>query len=250
MTTEPSEARLRAWLLQRLPPEEAEPLEERLLADAAFGERVRDAETDLLDDLARGRLYGEERAIAAMRFAGTPRDRLRLGVARALARIADGAPASFGGSTATRASRSRKRRVVAGLLASAAAVLLAVVGVRRFMVAPPTSANDAVATVTLTADRQRGTRIETLRLPRGAKTLRLQAEIGSDDPAARYALTVEDGDRTLFRAADLVPRAAGAYRFVEVTIAADALGGGERRVRVAADAAPAEAVWSVKVETE
>src|SRR5690349_6178436 len=134
--TEPTDDTLRDWLLGQLAPDEAEALEQRLIEDEEFATRLRGVENDLLDDLARGALAGDERARAAAYFAATPDDRARLRIARALAAVGAEAHAAraprgraHAESARTHAMRPRRRWAAATLaLAGVAAVVL--IGVR------------------------------------------------------------------------------------------------------------------------
>jgi hypothetical protein len=236
--TEPTDQTLRRWLLQRLPPGEAEPLEHRLLADAELAERLREAETDLLDDLVRGQLDGADRAAAMRRFTATARDRMRLRIAAVLARVA-GKRASprHAATTQRRAGSSRRRRTPAiAALAAAGALAFAVIGLRQ----PP------AATVTLMASQQRGAGVTEIAMPRGAATVKLQAEVDAED--VRYAVSIEGA--VPFTAHDVAVREAGAYRFVEVTVPAAVLAAGEHRVRVVAERGDREATWEIRTRGE
>jgi len=207
---EPTDDILRDWLLHRLPAPQAEMLEQRLLTDDAFGERLREAETDLLDDLARGRLGAADRSTVADSLVESPRGRERLRIAKALARV--GASASFAlpdaqddqvsapSAPASRAgapwrSRRARRTAAIGLFAAACAVL-AIVGLRVQRsgdVLPATIGTES--TITLLADRQRGAQRATIGVPRGAVNIRLQVEVDSADAQARYDLSIEDAGR-------------------------------------------------------
>jgi hypothetical protein len=260
---ETTDETLRRWLLHTLPADEAQALEQRLLTDEDFGERLRAAETDLVDDYARGDLAADEHDAAAERFAATARDRLRLRIAMALARLTrrsrespmaaryrrHGAPDAL-----ARSSRNtRARRIAAaGLLASACALVVAVIGVNQRIttsLAPPST--DADTTITLLADSQRGASIQHIALPSSATSVRLQAEVDGNDPHARYALSIDDAGRTVFSATDIEAREAGPYRFVEVVLDAHKLGAGSHRVRVVAEgAAQPVATWTLETSSE
>jgi hypothetical protein len=242
--TEPTDETLRSWLLGQIPLQEAEALEQRLLEDEDFGQRLRAVENDLLDDFARERLHGEERARAAAYFAATPADRARLRIARALAVVAGAATASrdrhpqrgTAPGPAHRMHGARGRRVLAaGLFASACAIAIAVVGIR---LRTPEEAAVPAVTITLMDNQQRGAQTARLLVPRTAANLRLQAEVGAAPPDARYTLRIEDADVAVFTAKDLVPRVTGPYRFVEVTLPSAVLATGVHRVRVASQGAP------------
>ncbi|HEV7489254.1 MAG TPA: hypothetical protein VGO25_00515 [Rhodanobacteraceae bacterium] len=264
---ETTDETLRRWLLHRLPTGEAEALEQRLLTDEDFGERVRAAETDLLDDYACGDLAADERPIAAERFAATARDRLRLRIAMALARITRRSPRKLAGSrhhrhagAATGAGsrrRTRVRRIAAiGLAASACALVVAVIGLNQRMtsLAPPST--QAETTITLLADSQRGANIQRIALPASAATVRLQAEVDQSDvdrrdSRARYTLSIDDAGRTVFSAEHIGVREAGPYRFVEVVFDAQTLAAGTHRVRVIAEgSAEPAATWTLEISTK
>jgi len=263
---EPTDDILRDWLLQRLPQPQAEMLEQRLLTDDAFGERVREAETDLLDDFARGRLGAAERAAVAESLAESPRGRERLRVAQALARV--GASASFASpdsqddrvsATSATASREgapwrsrRARRTAAIGVFAAACAALAIVGLRVQRsgdVLPVTGGTES--TITLMADRQRGAQPAAIGVPRGAATIRLQVEVDSADAQARYDLSIEDAGRTVFTAIGLPLRDVGPYRFVEVALPSKVLASGEHTVLIrASDAGAPAQTWSIQTHEE
>lgn len=267
---EPTDQALRRWLLHTLAPVEAEALEQRLLTDEDFGARLRDAETDLLDDYACGDLDVADRAAAAERFSATARDRMRLRVAVALARITRSrgrlhatlprrrvASSATPGATLRSGRRTRMRRVAAaGLLASACALVLAVIGLNQRMTtsfAPPKATGEA--TITLLADSQRGSQrganVQRIALPSAAATVRLQVEVDANDPQARYALSIDDAGQTVFSADGIGVHQAGPYRFVEVVLDARKLRAGSHRVRVAAEgSAEAASSWTLETRSE
>lgn len=255
--TEPTDETLRSWLLGRIPLPEAEQLEQRLLEDEDFGQRLRAVENDLLDDFARERLQGEERARAAQYFAATPADRARLRIARVLAVVAGAAPASrerhpprrSAADPGQRVHGARGRRVLAvGVFASVCAIAIAVVGIR--MRTPEEAAAPAM-TITLMDNQQRGAQTARLLVPRTAANLRLQAEVGAASPDAHYTLRIEDADVAIFTAKDLVPRVTGPYRFVEVTLPSVILATGLHRVRVVSQGTPeTESSWTLTTRAE
>ena len=245
--TEPTDDILRRWLLQRLPPHDAEPLEQRLLADAAFGERLREAETDLLDDLVRGHLDETDRAVATRRFTATARDRLRLRIAAALARVAvrrSGAHRHAPAAQRSAGSSRRRRAAALGTFAAACALVIAVIGIRQ-----RPDAGIAAPTITLMASQQRGAAATEIAIPRGAAAVTLQAEVDAADPATRYTLSVE-GSTAPFTVHGMAVREAGPYRFVEARVPAAALADGEHRVRVAAERGDRASMWEIRTRSE
>lgn len=245
--TEPTDEALRNWLLGRLPPAEAAALEPRVLGDDAFGARLAEVETDLLDDLAAGRLEGDERAAALARFTATPRARLRWRIARALARFAKrDTPRGAHRAHRSEVRHARRRRGwLAGAFGAVAAIAIAVVGLNMRAPAPETE----VATITLLADRQRGVDDQPVVIPRDAAFVRLQLEVDDAADSARFALEIEDAGRVVFGATDLAPRTAGAYRFVEAEVPRRLLAGGERVVRVHAGSTDAR-TWTLRIRDE
>jgi len=248
--TEPTDDTLRDWLLGKLAPGEAEALEQRLLEDADFATRLRGVENDLLDDLARGALAGDERARAAAYFAATPNDRARLRIARALAVVGAeahvaSAPRGRGHAELARAHSMRpRRRWTAAALALAGLAAVALIGVR---LSPNFGPTPVAFTITLTDGQQRGASSIEVAVPAGAGELRMQAEVDGGDAGARYTLAIDDA----FAAPGLAARTAGAYRFVEANVPAAALSAGVHRVRVAAESGPPrETVWTLTTRNE
>jgi hypothetical protein len=247
--SEPTDDDLRAWLLGRVDAASAEAFEARLVAEEPFAQQLRAVEDDLLDDYARGRLDGAERARAADYFEATPADRRRVRLARALAATIDadgrrGVHRGRGGVDTQPRHAARRRRVVAtGFLASACAVLVALIGVHFW---PSLQTPDA--TVTLTGGAQRGATIP-IAVPHAANRVRLQAEVPDGASATHYTLSVDADGAETFSAAHLEARTTGAYRYVETTLPASALAGSPKRVRVVAeDASNAGASWAVSTQ--
>jgi hypothetical protein len=79
---------LRSYLLGELPEEEAERLEQRLLAEDDLFELSEAVEADLLAACDRGELTGEERERVLRQLAASPSGRERLALARALNTLA------------------------------------------------------------------------------------------------------------------------------------------------------------------
>ena len=256
---EPSDETLRLWLLHRQAPSDVEMLEQALLQDEAFAIRLRAIETDLLDDFAGQRLSDDDRDAVATHLLATPDDRARLRIAVALARRRGiwsqqqrtANAHRHGTAVLAESSRRVRRRIAGGLLASACAAVIAVVGLRHHGGIERPAMPDAVVTVALLADQQRGAPREEVRIPHAASTIRLQVEVGAAAARDRYTLSIAEGARTVFSARDLVAHVAGPYRFVEVTFAARTLPDGTYRVRVASQgAAASEMTWSIRGQGE
>ena len=224
----PDTAALRLLLLHRLPESEAQQLEERLMLEEQLGDLLREAEHDLLDDYASGRLLPEERAAVEQYLLVTGDDRERLKVARALAHLQARTEGGEIRPPTARRGRSRGWPVRIGLAAAACAILA--VGVLSFRMRtggnlPPS------ATVVLLADAQRGSSEGTINISPRVERVRLQVEIPSQGGASTYAIAIADrGGRLLYEAHDLPPRRAGSYPFVEAVVPASVLKGPRCRI--------------------
>jgi hypothetical protein len=241
--TEPTDDTLRDWLLGELAPAQAEALEQRLIEDEDFAAHLRAVENDLLDDLARGVLAGDERARATAYFAATPEDRVRLRIARALAAVgAAHAPRGRGhaSSDAARVHALRpRRRWTAAALALAGVAAVALIGVR---LNPNFGTTPVAFTITLTDGQQRGASSIEIAVPAAASELRLQAEVDGGDAGTHYTLAIDDA----FAARGLAVRTTGPYRFVEASVPAAALAPGAHHVRVVAESgASGESSWTL-----
>ncbi len=236
---------LRDWLLHRLEPARAAELEKRLFSDTDLADAIDAARYDLLDDHARGRLSSNDTRLVAQHLAATPDDVMRLRIARALAATADTAHVRPARSRAHAARRGFS--VLGAALAGCIVVAVAVLGIRD---RSPMQTSEAIASlpvITLRDDQQRSQHA-TLILPYRAGDVRVQAEV--DAPVSqRYELRIDDAGTVVFTARDLLPRAAGPYRFVEVVVPANALNGGERQIDVLPQDSPdARATqWSVRM---
>jgi hypothetical protein len=75
------------YLFDEVSDEERDQLEERLLADAEFHERLAVAEEEIADRYVKGELVPEQRTLVERKFEGCPEWEARTDVARAMARI-------------------------------------------------------------------------------------------------------------------------------------------------------------------
>lgn len=246
-------------------------MEESILVEDGFAERLRDEEFDLLDDYAASRLSAED-AAAVERYLRDSTEKMHsLRVARALRRrgAADG---EVSGRWPFVGGRRRRAWQVGGSVLAACLVGVAFIPHWRGMApqapdsAPGTGGTPSVASdagsravvpadarlpiITLVADVRRGAARSSLDIEAGASAVRLQAEVPEQAPNVLYTLRVSDGEgQPLFEGSMLNVHTAGPYRFVEAVVPAVVLGPGERTVSLAASdaaaAAPAIFAWHI-----
>ena len=275
----------RQYLLRRLADTAADEFEEHLLSDDTCAEQLRDAEDDLLDDYAAGRLTPEERAGVERYLLSSDEGEQRLRFARALADAArqaggtSGAAIRSGVSHDTPTSSSTLRWMAPlGLLIAAGVAYFVLVLPRSPAPVPPSSASPErtpVASipsqpeptarsaeqappyaVLLLAELQRGTgRAQPIAVPPGTTRLRLQLEVAADAPGSgeplMYQMVVQEPNgQQVFAASSLSARQVGAYRIVEADVPVSELGTGARRVslsRVTGSRLVPEFDWNVDV---
>jgi anti-sigma factor RsiW len=218
----PDTPSLKLLLLHRLPESEAQQLEERLMVEEHLADLLREAEHDLLDDYASGRLVPEERAAVEKYLLVTAADRERLKVARALARLQAAPERARSRSPFTRRWWPPGWPVRLGVAIAACAILS--LGVLVFRMKPTGGLPAPTTTVVLLADAQRGSSGGSINISATAARVRLQVEIPAKGSASTYTLAIADrGGRVLYEAPDLPPRLAGPYPFVEAIVPATAL---------------------------
>jgi hypothetical protein len=86
---DPENLPLRAFVLGRLPEQEAAPIAASAQSDVELADAIRAIEAELFDELVAGRLDAEERAAFDARFGADPDTPRRLASARAFARLVD-----------------------------------------------------------------------------------------------------------------------------------------------------------------
>jgi len=223
--TDPSDAMLRQWLLQSLPPDAASALEEQLMRDDALLDRLREAETDLLDDFARGALAADEAQAFRAHRLSDPALSVRLRAARAWMHI-----------DAPRTRAPARRRIAIGF-AVAASLLVAVLAWNRWPIPGP-AGDSKLPTYTLLAAADRGAGTGTLQLPGTAGRIHLQLEVTRFE--RQYDLYVETQGKRETLAEHLQPRTLSAYTFVEVNVDVAALKPGAHRLVLAGQGSGAE----------
>jgi hypothetical protein len=250
---------LRALLLHRLAAPEAAALEERILLEDGFAERVELERIDLLDDYAANRLDAVDREAMERWLLRTPEDRHRVALARAMF---------------DRAGSRRSRRWIlpagAALAACLALVLvLPLLQTRAPIATPqpaapqpdgPTAAPAPPAlpayAITLLADVERGAAARRIDIPAGTGVLHLQLEVPQPDGAvagADFRVVIRDEGGERFAATGLKAQDIGPYRVVELEVARATAGNGVRRIILSQDdpagASRELSVWTVQFES-
>ena len=125
--SEPRDERLVDYLLGRLSDEEAEPYDERSIADEDFVWRLRAVENDLIDAYVRGSLTGDTRRRFETVYMASPRRRERVMFARSLPSRVDRLepPAEPAAATLVAGPGTARSRTARWLMAAAALALAA-----------------------------------------------------------------------------------------------------------------------------
>lgn len=226
---------LRGLLLHRLPAEAAARLEERLLLEDGFLERMQDAEYDLLDDYAADRLSAADRADVERWLLADPVGRQRARVARAL-RQAQSAPVdpSRGETPGLPRAAAASRRwttVVPWAAGLAAGLLVLIFSPLRIDLGDGRPAGRAsvatrgpvlpapVATLVLLAEVGRGTVPALVPTVGEAGLVRLQAEVPDPLAGATYRIALLGTDGGIrYRSGPLALQRTGPYRFVSANV--------------------------------
>jgi len=258
----------RGLLLRQLPADEVARLERLLLVDPQALAALRDAETDLHDDYARLQLTAAEHAAFRTRALGSPAARARQRFSQAMK------PLPQASRSDQRHPSLRRPRSRYGLRTAFTGVLIAItLGVGVWTLRPelitgvsrharsaalPTVASAAEPTLLLLAAPAAGGARPPVHvvLRRGARGLRVQAEVTQDEEARLYRirlLDVTDADaaKAVLDIGGLPLQTAKGFRYVEVVLPAHLLAGAARRLQV--DALPPAGAfsdhWQIRAES-
>ena len=284
---QPTTDELRKLLLRRLAPAEVARLEAAIFEEDGVAERLLEEEFDLVDEYVRGGLTPADRADVERWLSATPEHMESLRVARGLAAVRHSAAPAHAAPVTGRAYWKPGRGVfVTVLLVAAGLAAVAVIphwwwgrgaNFGRSSATPTAARSPAPAADTLVpspetgvagqmsetaapaqivmllADADRGGSTPAVHIATGAATLRLQVEVPGPPREAAYSIRLDDaGGQPVFEGSHLVPRVAGRYRFVEVTVPVQVLGAGSRtislRVEGAAQGGAPEYRWELNFE--
>jgi hypothetical protein len=261
-----TDVQLRQFLLRQLPADITASLEEAILLQDGFAERLRDEEFDLLDDYAASRLTAENAAAVERYLLGAAENLDSVRIARALQRHGEA-------RTPVGTRRRWSRRRVSSMALLLAACLAAVVLIPTWLMLPKRPSSDAAVrdvptvgpgpgslpglapaaqlpVITLLADISRGANRPSLKLNTGAGAIRLQVEVPEPAQEILYSIHIKDAaGQRLFESNALAVHAAGPYRFVEAVAPLGALGPGDRTVLLTesgvANGTPPKFTWQV-----
>lgn len=223
---------LRSYLLGKLPDEDADRLERRLLADDELFDLAEAMELDLLAAVDRGTLTPEEREEALRKLAASPRGRQRLALARSLNTVADEATA--GRTVLPFPRRARAFPPAIHWLALAASLVMMTglgwfawenrtkapeaasqVGVQtpaptrqqptpRIAKTPrPAGPSTAVVMVSLMTTRGEAAPIEKLRLSPAVQTAEIQIDAGGLDEKKSFSVAIRKGEERVWQESGL-----------------------------------------------
>ncbi|MFT3916908.1 MAG: hypothetical protein QM704_23335 [Anaeromyxobacteraceae bacterium] len=212
-----TDGKLRRYLLGELPGPEAEALEAGYVADPELVERIREAETDLVDDYAAGLLEGEDLRAFEGHYLASAAHRARVAVARALVRAA--------AARAPEAPRRRSRPRLGAALAAAAVLSAVTAGVWlvRGGVAPRPAPSPAVTAAAPAVPPHAAPRPAPVVVAFAVSPLRLRGAGGL--PALRLPPGADDVELRL--EGEVAPR--GALRFELRTAGGEAVASGPAR---------------------
>lgn len=247
---------LRALLLRRLPPAQAERLEERIIHDGSIADQLEVAAADLIDDYSRGELSVEDAQRVEDYVLSAPGGPQRLAFATALKQVVS-SPRAGSRVGRGRLGHWRNRGLAAAAAAGVALGVFSWVELRgvapskgprpdatdslRKIAAPPSDGNvpRVSFTLALLANQLRGTESESLVIPAHVQRVRIQCELPSTENHALYRLTLENqAGQPLASVDNLIAMHADGIAFVETSLDALLLPAGRYRVALFAASRP------------
>src|SRR5947209_15854422 len=232
----PDDELLRRYLLGSATEDEEERVEQLLFHDSSGLERLEIVESELLEACARGELSADERQRVLAGLAASPAGRARLALARDLAHIADGEPATLVSLPVPvlrppRRPRASRRLQVGALPASLVLALAIGLWVKQH---PPAGPALAPALFEISLENQRGSETtQLIQVPPGAGRVELGLVL---DPAwtyRSYRTVLRDAAGQMVASADgLVPVRRRAGPEIVLTLPAASLPPGRYGVAV------------------
>ncbi len=218
-----------AYLLHQMPEEDRAAFAEKWFAEPELYERLQMVEAELLDDYVRGKLSPEQRRDVEQHLLGSETQRRKLAFAETL-----------------QAALPRRRRFPVLWAALVAAMILIVAGVAIWLgiqdrtlqqelvrakreIQPLTA---SIYTFSLPADTLRGSAVNAISIPEGARLLRLELELRPGDEKGVYSAALLSGDRVLWNEGPVRPEPQGRAFIAPVWVPAEVLGAGVYAVQL------------------
>ncbi|HZZ37562.1 MAG TPA: hypothetical protein VFE06_00425 [Acidobacteriaceae bacterium] len=267
MNSSPKPGEFRDFLLDRLPPEQAEAIEERMFQDETYFSDLQDAEDELIEEYVTEELDPSETQLFRARVERDPNLQQRVAIRRVLIRTLQRSASEAAAPAVRRFSlRFRSRFLVPGF--ALAILILGFVSWkaihRRELPSQatgtpaqgstgnrPEAMLQAAAAIFLPAHVARGASRQTSVLHLGgAAIVKLELETPSADAAARWEVRVTSESGSVFSVGDLAPQQAGVVSFVVAQVPALQLPPKVYQVTLAPQSASSGAVpssWELQV---
>jgi hypothetical protein len=269
MKSSPNSNQFRDFLLDRLPPEEAEAIEERMFQDEACFSDLQDAEDEMIEEYVTEAMDSSEAQLFGARVERDPTLQERVAIRRVLIRTLQRSPAVAAvGPVRTLPSHRRmwNRFLVPGF-AMAILILFAVSYEAVHRKELPSQATgtaapvqgpagqkamaQAAAVLFLPAHVARGASQQPSVLHVGSASLvRLELETPSGDASARWDVHIRDAGGSVFSAEGLAPQQAGVVSYVVAQVPASQLASKAYQVTlspVSTSSGAASLSWNLEV---
>lgn len=273
MNPPPNSNEFRDFLLDRLPPEQAETIEERMFQDEAYFSDLQDVEDELIEEYAADTMDPAEAQLFAARVERDPNLQERVTIRRALIRTLQRTPseAAVAAETGLRARRRMWGRLLVPGFALAIVILffLSYKAEHRkrlpsqATVTPPAATtqgsavnrqdamSQAAAVLFLPAHVARGASQQRSVLHvGGAALVKLELETPSGDASGRWDVHISDGSASVFSAKGLTSRQAGVVSYVVAEVPAAQLPPSTYEITLSPEAKSDGAVassWDIQV---
>lgn len=242
MSPSPNSSELREFLLDRLPPEQAEAIEARMFQDEAYFSDMQDAEDELIEEYVTESLDPNDARLFAARLDQDPKMQERVAIRRALIRTLQGSAAEAAVVAAAPARRAMWGRFLVPGFALAILILFFVSWQAMHRKQMPSLATgtpvpgqgvtgnrqeamaQAAAVLFLPAHVARGASQQTSVLHLGTAALvKLELETPTADASARWDVRVNSGGENVFSVSGLAARQAGVVSYVVAQVPASQL---------------------------
>lgn len=273
MNSSSNSKEFRDFLLNRLPPEQAEAIEERMFQNEAYFSELQDAEDELIEEYAMEEMDPAEARLFGTRVERDAKLQERVAIRRVLIRSLQGSPVEAAVLTPATGPSARGRMWNRFLVPGFALAILILFFVSWQAAHRKALPGQATATPAAPAQSATGTRQEAMAqgdavlfLPeheaRGASqqasilhigsaaVVRLELETPSADASARWDVRISGGNGSVFSAAGLASRQAGVVSYVVAEVRASQLPPKVYRVTLSPQATSGSAVslsWDIQV---